>query len=302
MSPAVATNRAIAFSLAFLCAGLPRVIEAADAATSYGVGPQYDTTHVYVAPTDMDAFVNSFTATFGGKPSKRGEATVTPTPSSTLLQYVWTPVGTLSTFGFKTPVPYPFGLERTGYLVTDLDKAVAAAQAAGADVIVDAFKDPIGRDAVVQWPGGVNMQFYWHFTPPSYEALQTVPENRVYVSAARADAFVAAFVRFSGGKIVADDPKASAAEIGLAGQTYRRIRIESTFGKMQVSVTDGHLPYPFGHEMTGYEVKSLAPTLEKARSTGATLVFGPIDTGERDTAVVSFPGGYVAEIHDLKAH
>ncbi|HWS67385.1 MAG TPA: alginate export family protein [Steroidobacteraceae bacterium] len=34
-------------------------------------------------------------------------------------------------FGFKTPIPYPFGTERTGYLVTDLDKAITLAKASG---------------------------------------------------------------------------------------------------------------------------------------------------------------------------
>src|SRR5216683_2347874 len=139
------------------------------------VGPQYDTTHVYVAPGDFDPFVASLVATFGGTTSKQGVFTVTPTPSSTMSQLVLTPVGTLSVFGFKTPIPYPFGLERTGYLVTDLDVAVRAARAAGADVIVATFNDPIGRDAVIQWPGGVNMQLYWHTTAPSYAPLQTVP-------------------------------------------------------------------------------------------------------------------------------
>ena len=32
----------------------------------YAVGPQYDTTHVYVAPEDFDRFVTSLIATFGG--------------------------------------------------------------------------------------------------------------------------------------------------------------------------------------------------------------------------------------------
>src|SRR5438034_624539 len=100
------------------------------------VAPQYDTTHVYVAAEDFDRFVTSFLATFGGSTSKQGVATVTPTPSSTVLQMVFTPVGTLSVFGFTTPVPYPFGSERTGYLVTDLGAAVRAARASGADVIV----------------------------------------------------------------------------------------------------------------------------------------------------------------------
>ena len=86
------------------------------------VGPQYDTAHVYVAPEEFDRFVASLTATFGGTTTKQGVFTVTPTPSKTMSQLVLTPVGTVSVFGFKTPIPYPFGAERTGYLVTDLDR------------------------------------------------------------------------------------------------------------------------------------------------------------------------------------
>src|ERR1700734_3020727 len=96
------------------------------------VEPQYDTTHVYVAPRDFDRLVASLVATFGGTTTKQGVFTVTPTPSSTMSQLVLPPAGTVSVFGFKTPIPYPFGLERTGYLVTDLDGSVKAAQADGA--------------------------------------------------------------------------------------------------------------------------------------------------------------------------
>src|SRR6202790_1874613 len=76
---------------------------------SVAVGPQYDTTHVYVAPQDFDGFVASLIATFGGTTTKQGVFTVTPTPSSTMSQLVLTPMGTVSVFGFKTPIPYPFG-------------------------------------------------------------------------------------------------------------------------------------------------------------------------------------------------
>src|SRR6516225_5954987 len=69
------------------------------------VAPQYDTAHVYVAPEDFDRFVASLVATFGGSTTKQGVFTVTPTPSSTMSQLVLTPVGTLSVFGFKTPIP-----------------------------------------------------------------------------------------------------------------------------------------------------------------------------------------------------
>jgi predicted enzyme related to lactoylglutathione lyase len=270
--------------------GVGSAAVAREGATPVGVGAQYDTTHVYVAPDDVDKFVTSFTATFGGQSTKQVVATVTPTPSSTTSQLIQTPTGTVSLFGFKTPIPYPFGAERTGYLVTDMDAALKAARAAGADVFVAPFPDPIGRDAVIQWPGGINMQLYWHTTKPNYAAFQTVPENRVYVSPDRADAFVRSFVHFSGGKVVSDDRRAPGVEIGRSGDTYRRIR-------MAVLVTDGHLPYPYGRETTGYQVKDLQETLTKAKATGATALVGPFSSDGRTAAMVQFPGGYVAEIH-----
>jgi predicted enzyme related to lactoylglutathione lyase len=216
-----------------------------------------------------------------------------------MSQLVLTPVGTVSVFGFKTPIPHPFGLERTGYLVTDMDEAVRAAKAAGADVFVAPFNDPIGRDAIIQWPGGVNTQLYWHITAPSYMPLQTIPENRVYVSPDRVDSFVRSFLAFSHGTVVSDDARAPGVEIGLAAETYRRVRIESKFGKVTAFVTDGHLPYPYGREMTGYEVANLAETLAKAKAAGADVLVPPYKTDERDAVVVRFPGGYVAEIHSV---
>lgn len=265
------------------------------------VGPQYDTTHVYVAQEQFDNFVASLLATFGGTATKQGVFTVTPTPSSTKSQLVLTPAGSISVFGFKTPVPYPFGVERTGYLVTDLDAAVGAAHGAGADVLVTPFNDPIGRDAVIQWPGGVDMQLYWHTTAPSYKTLTTVPENRVYVSTYRADDFVRSFVPFSHGRIVSDDAHAPGIEIGKPDETYRRIRIESTFGRVAVFATDGHLPYPYGREITGYEVENLADTLTKAKAAGVKILVAPFSADQRSSAVVQFPGGYIAEIHSVAA-
>jgi predicted enzyme related to lactoylglutathione lyase len=263
------------------------------------VGPQYDTTHVYVAPQDFDRFVASLITTFGGTATKQGVFTVTPTPSSTMSQLVLTPAGTVSVFGFKTPVPHPFGSERTGYLVTDMDEAIRAAKATGADVLVASFNDPIGRDAVIQWPGGVNTQLYWHTTAPSYAPLQTIPENRVYVSPDRVDAFVSSFVAFSHGHLVSDEARAPGVEIGRPAETYRRVRIESKFGKLTALVTDGHLPYPYGREMTGYEVTNLTDTLTKAKASGVDVLVPPYKTDEREAVVVQFPGGYIAEIHSV---
>jgi predicted enzyme related to lactoylglutathione lyase len=62
-------------------------------------------------------------------------------------------------------------------------------------------------------------------------------------------------------------------------------------------VTDGHLPYPFGHETTGYQVQDLEATLEKAKAAGVKILSAPYTTRDRSTAIVEFLGGYVAEIH-----
>lgn len=284
-------------------AALPRTPAVTPAVTPViAVSPEYDTTHVYVAPENVDRFCASFLATFGGESSKQVVATVTPTPSSTSSQLLRTPVGVISLFGFRTAVPYPFGTERTGYLVTDLDLAVAAARSSGAAVLVEPFPDPIGRDAVIQWPGGVNMQLYWHFTKPVYPKLSTVPENRVYVSADRVSEFLKGFLSFSHGSVVTDDAHAPGIEIGQAGKDYHRVRVQSPFGKLTVLVSDGHLPYPYGYESTGYEVDVLADTLAKAKAAGVQVVVAPYSSDGRDAALLDFPGGYIAEVHAKAAN
>jgi hypothetical protein len=284
--------------LAFAAIAAPAA-SAKDAAatTSFAVGAQYDTTHVYVPAADFDRFVASFVATFGGTTSKQGVFQVTPTPSQTMSQLVLTPAGSISVFGFKTPVPYPFGEERTGYLVSDMDKAVDSARRAGAVRMVETFPDPIGRDALVQWPGGVNMQFYWHIAKPDYAALASVPENRIYLTADAADHFVSAWKHFSQSTIISDDAKAPGVEIGMPGGTYRRIRLTSGYGRMTIAVSNGALPWPYGRDLTGYEVADLDATLTRAGAAGVTTLVPAYTSGDRRAALVQFPGGYIAEIH-----
>jgi hypothetical protein len=168
--------------------------------------------------------------------------------------------------------------------------------------VVKTFPDPIGRDVVIQWPGGVDMQLYWHTSAPSYPPLQTIPENRVYLSADRADAFMRSFLRFSGGKVVSDERSAPGVEIGRPGERFRRIRITSNFGKLVALVTDGHLPWPSGRELTGYEVPDLTATLDKAKASGATVLVEPYAADQRVAAMVQFPGGYIAELHAAAGH
>jgi hypothetical protein len=285
------------FAQTLLVALASSLLAVSQSVTPTAVAPQYDTTHVYVAPADVSAFVSCFLGTFGGQSTKQVVATVTPVPSSTTSQLLQTPSGTVSLFGFTTPIPAPFGNERTGWMVNNLDEAVQSARDAGAELVVIPFPDPIGRDAVVRFPGGVMTQLYWHTATPHYAAFTNVPEDRVYVSRDAADAFLKSLLQFSQGKVVSDDTHADGAEIGRSNYTFRRVRVESTFGKLILIVTDGILPYPYGVETTGYTVPDLAQTLRKATSLGATILIPPAERNGRQSTMVRFPGGYIAEIH-----
>ena len=48
--------------------------------------------------------------------------------------------------------------------------------------------------------------------------------------------------------------------------------------------------------MSGYEVANLADTVSKAKAAGATVLVDPYTADGRQAAIVSFPGGYIAEI------
>jgi len=78
---------------------------------------------------------------------------------------------------------------------------------------------------------------------------------------------------------------------------YRRARMDSPFGKITVLTTDGHLPYPYGREIMGYEVDDLSNTLMKAKAAGASAVIEPYSVAGRRAAMVRFPGGFIAEVH-----
>jgi hypothetical protein len=66
---------------------------------------------------------------------------------------------------------------------------------------------------------------------------------------------------------------------------------------MLVIVSDGQLPWPYGRDMTGYQVADLTATLAKAQTAGVETLVAPHDASGRTTAIVRFPGGYIAEIH-----
>jgi hypothetical protein len=50
-------------------------------------------------------------------------------------------------------------------------------------------------------------------------------------------------------------------------------------------------------ELTGYEVLDVDTTVTKAKRAGARVLVEPYSADDRRSALVQFPGGYIAEIH-----
>ena len=137
-----------------------------DATATVAVAPQYGSTHVYVAPEEVDRFAGELPRDFWRSKHQAGDchgdadAKQRHIPASSRLRSE-----RCRSSASRTPIPYPFGSERTGYLVTESiprSKRLAPWRRR----IGRTFRDPIGRDAVIQWPGGVNMQIYWHSPNP----------------------------------------------------------------------------------------------------------------------------------------
>ncbi len=103
-----------------------------------------------------------------------------------------------------------------------MDKAVAAAVKHGAVRVITTFPDPIGRDVVVQWPAASTCSSIG--TPPSrvYAPLANVPENRVYLTADAAGAFLKSWGGYAHARVLSDDKAADGVDIGQPGKTYRR--------------------------------------------------------------------------------
>lgn len=66
---------------------------------------------------------------------------------------------------------------------------------------------------------------------------------------------------------------------------------------MAIFVTDDHRPLPCGRELTGYETPNFERPLEKTKGRDAIILVKPFISDERQSAIVQFPGGYIAEIH-----
>ena len=206
------------------------------------VGPQYDSTHVYVAPADFDRFVASFVATFGGTASKRachGYADAEPDHVAACSDAGREPLGVrlrdtcslslrrradrLSRRGHGHR--RPGGPRRWGGRhrrpVPRSDRPRRGDPVAGRRE----HAALLAHDAASCAAAGCRSR------KPRSTCRTTAPTPSSATSCA-----------FSQGGRDSDDPRAPGVEIGRPGETYRRVRLASHFGEMAVLVTDGHLP------------------------------------------------------------
>ena len=91
-----------------------------------------------------------------------------------------------------------------------------------------------------------------------------------------------------------DDEIAVAGSICLEGRYLRMTRAE----RLRY-LTEGHIG---GHGGLEVIVPDVDAHFAKAKAAGATVLAGPYSVSHGDTAIVQFPGGYLAEIHDLDAN
>lgn len=281
-------------------AGTPSAAEQSAPARAYGV--EYDATHVYVQHGKLNDFITSWEATFGGTNNPPTVFGITPTPSKALASIIHSPVGLLAAYDYQTPVPFPFGAEQTGFGVHDPDSAVRLARRAGATVAVAPWTGPVGREAVISFPGGFSSQIWEQFDMSGFTPVTTQPEFRVYLSEDTISAFLASYLRFTGGRVVSDVRAADGGEIGAPRTTYHRLRLKTPFGNTVVLANQGDWNYPYGRDTTGYSVTDVVATVAKATANGATVLSGPYRSKDRTSVLLQFPGGYIAEIHDGTFH
>lgn len=83
----------------------------------------------------------------------------------------------------------------------------------------------------------------------------------------------------------------------LAAALIGAAPVTSGYGKMVVLVSDGQVAWPYGRELTGYEVADLDQTLAKASAAGVETLVSAQAEGDRRSAIVRFPGSYIAQFH-----
>ena len=269
----------------------------ADATLSLAVGAQYDTAHVYVAPADLDRFSDSLIATFGGTKSQKAELTITPTPSKTNWQAVLHSGWHVLCVRFHDADPISVR-PRTNRLPRDRHGC----------------SDPIGESQRSRRCRGTVQRSHWARCHRSVAGRHIYAALLAYDRAELREARQGP--RKQGVRVTGSRRCVCPRFRGVLAREDRLRRPERT--RRRGGPTKGYLPpradqlhiredrraryrwtapYPYGREISGYEVANLADTVSKAKATGATVLVDPYTADRRQAAIISFPGGYIAEIY-----
>ncbi|MCU1719535.1 hypothetical protein [Pseudomonas sp. 5P_3.1_Bac2] len=271
-----------------------------------GDGPQYALPHVFMYPDQLPVFIDKFLAVFGGTADPISDVNLAAVPATMQFTDLQTSVGAISAQAYKdNAAPFPMGKEAVGFGVADMDTAVQVAQAAGAKILRrwTVFGN---QEAMIEWPGGVRIQFYAYAGEvPVIEIKESTSNTRYYLEPDAAAQFVGTFVAATGGTVLSDAYYPS-EEIGIAGTMFRRAQLSSSLGLVNVieltrELRD-QLRYPHSEIKTDFVVADLNAVVAKAREADVDVLVRPeySDPNSR-RAVLRFPGEYVIEIRQQAA-
>lgn len=267
-----------------------------------GDGPQYALPHVFMFPDQLELFIEKFTAVFDGTADPISDVNLAAVPAVMRFTDLHTSVGAISAQAYKDNAPpFPMGKESIGFGVADMDKAVQVADLAGAKILRrwSVFGN---QEAMIEWPGGVRIQFYaYSGAVPPVEIRESVSNTRYYLSQGNAELFVSTFLAATKGTLVSDGYY-PAEELGIQGGMFRRAQLTSSLGNVNViavtsQIRDG-LKYPYTDIKTDFDVDDLDAVVERARQNDVDVLVRPEYTDPNSRrAVLRFPGEYVIEVH-----
>lgn len=264
----------------------------------FGTGKQYALPHVFVNPDQLQTFINEMTAVFDGTADPISDINLAAVPAEMQFSDIFTAIGAFSAQAYKDGnPPYPMGQESVGVAVNDMDYAVRMAEKYGAKIL--ARWEVMGnQEAMTEWLDGLRIQFYSYAgTPPEIAIRDSVSNTRYYLSARDAEKFIHAFVGATGGKVVGDG-RYPGEEIGLAGETFRRVWLASSAGMYNVIILSdsqkARLASPWRDIKTDFEVADLTKVLALAAANNVAVLVPPQPgQTQHPRAVLGFTGGYV---------
>lgn len=268
----------------------------------FGDGKQYALPHVFVKPEQLPTFINELTAVFDGTADPISDINLAPVPSEMQFSDVFTAIGAFSAQAYKDAnPPYPMGQESVGVAVRDMDAAVRAAERHGVKIL--ARWEVVGnQEAMTEWLDGLRIQFYAYAgTPPDIAIRESVSNTRYYLTPRAAETFIRAFLAVTGGKITGEGHCAG-EEIGLPGESFRRVWLSSSAGLFNVIILSdaqkARLASPWRDIKTDFEVSDLDKVIALAQANQVRVRVAPAPGDVRHPrAVLEFTGGYVIALH-----